>query len=113
MPGVVSQALAAGQPAPGFPVVPLPGALGVQNMGLVSASFSAQRNSSYIVPVGGTVIFPSPTGSGAFIVLTLRGQGLTTVSGTQSVNGVVVTSFPYQGGQTIIFCDAGTVAGWT
>lgn len=109
----VSQALAFGQPAPGFPQIPSGGNLGLTNAGLKIQSFTALKNASYILPTGITVTLPTPTGSGAFIALTVTGAGVATLSGTVSVGGTTLTSYPAEGGQTLIICDASATTGWT
>lgn len=113
MPGVVTQALAAGQPAPGFGQRDTsPGNLGLTNFGLQSASFAASGNGSYLVPTGGTVTLPPPTGSGAFIALSVFGTGITTLSGIISGGGTIFSSFQVSGDQTLIICDADATRGW-
>lgn len=113
MTGIASQALAAGQPAPGFPQRDVsPGNLGVENGRLKPATFTAARNFSYIFPTGGTVTLPSPTGSGAFIVLSAFGTGISTLSGIISAGGTIFSTFQVSGDQTLIICDADPTRGW-
>ena len=113
MTGAVSQALAVGQPAPGFAQREVaPGNLGLTNYGLQSASFTAKANGSYLVPTGGTVTLPAPKGSGAFIVVSAFGTGITTLSGVISSNGVIFSSFVVTPDQTLIICDADATRGW-
>lgn len=109
----VSQALASYQGAPGFPQSPSPaGNLGLTNYGLVSATFTAKRNGSYLVPTGGTITLPTPTGSGAFISLSLFGASISTLSGVVSSGGSIRSSLLVPGDQTLIICDADTTRGW-
>lgn len=113
MPGAVSQGLALGQPAPGFGQRDIsPGNLGLTNYGLQSASFTALANGSYLVPTGGTVILPTPTGSGAFLAFSVFGTGVTTLSGTISSDGTILSSFTVTPDQTLILCDASSTRGW-
>lgn len=112
MPGQVSQALAQGQPAPGFAQSQVSGNLGLVNYGLQAATFTALKNGSYLVPTGGTVTLPTPTGSGAFIALTIFGTGVTTLSGIVSSAGATLSSFIVQGDQTLIIGDADPTRGW-
>lgn len=112
MPGLVSQALAVGQPAPGFPQVVLGGNLGLTNYGRISATAAVLKNGSYQVPTGGTITLPVPTGSGAFLVLALYGTGVTTLSGIISSAGAIMSSFIVLGDQTILLCDADATRGW-
>lgn len=112
MPGLVSQALAVGQPAPGFPQTQVSGNLGLTNYGLAAASFSPLKNGSYLVPTGGTVTLPTPTGSGAFIALAVFGTGVSTLSGIVSSGGSILASFTVVGDQTLIICDADPTRGW-
>ena len=55
---------------------------------------------------------PTPTGSGAFIVLSAFGTGITTLSGVVSAGGNIYSSFVLSGDQTLIICDANTTRGW-
>lgn len=113
MVGSVTQALAAGQPAPGFAQRENPpGNLGLTNFGLQPATFTAKKNGSYLVPTGGTVTLPTPTGSGAFIVLSVFGTGITTLSGIISSSGAILASFVVTPDQTLTICDANTTRGW-
>lgn len=109
---VVSQALAQGQPAPGFPQIPVSGALGLTNLGLIAATATLRPNTTVIVPTGGTLTLPTAKGSGAFIVISAFGTSVTTLSGTLSANGATVSSFVMQGDQTLIICDADATRGW-
>lgn len=113
MAGAVSQILAAGQPAPGFPQREVsPGNLGVTNYGLQAATFTAKINGSFVFPTGGTVTLPTPTGSGVFIVLSNFGTGFSTLSGTISSNGATLSSYTMTPDQTLILCDASSTRGW-
>jgi len=113
MVAVVSQSLPQALPAPGLSARSVSaGNLGLTNYGRQAASFVAKRNSSYLVPTGGTVTLPTPTGSGAFISLTVFGTGTTTLSGTISVNGSTLSSFVVTPDQTLIICDASATHGW-
>lgn len=113
MPGVVSQGLPAGLPAPGLVQRDVSaGDLGLTNFGLQGSSFAAALNGSYIFPTGGTVTLPSPTGSGAFISLSVYGTGITTLSGVVSAGGTIFSSFPVSGDQTLIICDSNSTRGW-
>lgn len=113
MAGVVSQTLAIGQPASGFTQRDRsPGNLGLTNYGLQSASFTSRGNGSYIFPAGGTVVLPTPTGSGNFLVLVPFGVGTFTLSGTQTVNGTTLSSFVYLSNQTLLFTDSSSIYGW-
>lgn len=113
MAALSSQSLPPGLPAPGFPSrVVGAGNLGLTNYGLQAASFEAKKNGSFLVPTGGTVTLPMPTGSGAFIALSVFGTGVTTLSGVISSGGAILSSFIVTPDQTLIICDADSTRGW-
>jgi len=113
MVGVVSQSLPLGQPVAGFAQRDAsPGNLGLVNYGLQSASFTAKKNGTYVVPTGGTITLPTPTGSLAYLAITPFGATTSTLSGTLSVGSSILSSLIIPGGQTLILCDADATRGW-
>lgn len=113
MSAVSNQISALGLPAPGFPQRSTSlGVLGLVNYGLQDASFAAKKNGTFLVPTGGTISLPEPTGSGAFIALSMFGTGFSTLSGTVSAGGAILSTLPVDGDQTLIICDADAVRGW-
>ena len=109
---IVSQALAQGQPAPGFAQIPLSGLLGLTNVGLIAATATLRPNTTVMVPTGGTLTLPAPKGSGAYIVVSTFGTGVTTLSGIISAGGSILSSFVMVGDQTLVICDADATRGW-
>lgn len=113
MPSTVLQALARGQPAPGFGSAEVGSdKLGLAEGGLQGASFTAKKGFAYRFPTGGTVTLEAPTGSGQYIALTCYGTGISTLSGIISAAGQILSSFVLVGDQTLIICDADATRGY-
>lgn len=81
---------------------------GLIDGGLKSASFTAAVGTSYTVPVGGTIVMPTASGTRRKIALTIAGVGISTLTGL--INSL--TSFPLEGNQTVYLTDYDAVIGW-
>lgn len=85
---------------------------GLSDGGLQSASFAAAVGTAYAIPTGGTVTLPAATGSRRKIELAIYGTGTTTLSGTISAGGVILSSLVVDGDQTLTITDADSTRGW-
>ena len=88
------------------------GSLGLTDGGLVASSFAPAAGSKYRVPSGGTITLPTPTGANSNISLAIYGSGVSTLSGTLSSGGAILSSLAVDGDQTLILTDSDSTRGW-